>query len=61
MKMTIPPDLIDGIKQAKREAIMDIDEAIEDLAYQWVDEHPKTLWTGLELVEALKAQRDELF
>ena len=29
-------------------------EIIEDLAYDWVDKHPDTLWTGLELVEALK-------
>ena len=29
-------------------------EIIEDMAHDWVDKHPDTLWTGLELIDALK-------
>lgn len=49
--MSIPKEILTEIRKRMRNVLQEI---IEEEAYSYVEKHPDTLWTALELADALK-------
>ena len=50
----IPLEVISRIDNYETKETKYLQVIIEDEAYSYIERHPDTLWTGLELVEKLK-------